>query len=366
MEYREFGKTGKRISRLGLGAMRLPHAKGRVDLEATAALIARALALGINIIDTAYVYPGSEEAIGRAIAGRADRAEFLLQTKSAASDRPGMARRRLEESLGRLRTEYVDFLLVHDARLEKLDEIRLFLAEARQAQSEGLVRHIGFSSHDTPTAVLGLIDLNEFECLLVQYNLLDTNHAAPIAHGRLKGLGVSVMGPLAGGSLARFDAVAPDAGDGAGVGAALRFVFANDNVQIAFSGVNCIDHLDEDAALAADAHGLSEEERLALELTATDRKILGDAFCTYCGYCMPCPNGVNIPEIFRLAQQVRLHGVAEHARDRYGIQVKLSLGADQCMRCGDCEPKCPQALRVCDHLAESHALLGGSPTPKML
>jgi len=365
-EYREFGQTGQRISRLGLGAMRLPQANGRVDLDAAVRLIRHALDAGINVLDTAHVYAGSEEAIGRAIADR-ERASFLLMTKAPPASAPGAIRRCLETSLARLGTQYVDFFLAHDARADRADALRVFLDEAHRAQEEGLVRHVGFSSHDTPAGILRLIDMDAFECMLVQYSLLDTSNRVPMHYARLKGLGVAVMGPLAGGRLLAPSEATRAYGDAGrwGIWPALRFVTAIPDLHVAFSGMQTAEQIDENLAIADDHEPLSDEERRQIELTAAERRNLSDLYCTGCGYCMPCPNGVNVPEVFRLAQYVRLYGLREYASRLYAAQVQLGQGADHCYRCGDCDAKCPQELRIADLLADSHKLLGGKTLNSM-
>lgn len=363
MEYREFGKTGKRVSRFGLGAMRLPQKEGRVDFDAAGELIRHALRRGVNFIDTAYVYTDSEDAIGRATCDL-DRSTFYIQTKCPLNveDKPGDVRRYLEGSLKRLRTDYIDFYLAHDARAERAGEpLRRFLDEARRARDEGLVTHIGFSSHDDPAAVLRLIDSGEFDCMLVQYSLLDTNYTVPISHGHMRGLGVSVMGPLAGGKLVTpgemTRLLASD--EEKGVRPALRFVFSNQDIDVALSGVSTIEQLDEDIEIASNLAPLTDEEQRQIERAIFEKRQLAEIYCTACGYCMPCPNSVNIPEILRLAQYVRLYDLRDWAAETYRVQLRLGQGADQCFRCGECESKCPQGLPIQTLLAESHVLLGG-------
>jgi len=394
MEYREFGKTGKRVSRLGLGAMRLPethtalplgaagrlvrraYAKGvnvvletlgsarrvsRVDSDAAGELIRYALARGVNFIDTAYIYTGSEQAIGRAVADL-NRSTFFVQTKAPLSvgESPGAFRRCLEHSLQRLGMDYVDLFLAHGACEAMLNgPLWDFISEARKAQSEGLVRHIGFSSHDKPAGVLRLIETHEFDCMLVQYNLLDTNYTVPIAHAHVQGMGVATMGPLAGGRLVK----PPEAMKRLrlrvdhGVEPGLRFVLANDNIDVALSGVSAISQLDENLEIASDMTPVSEEERQQFELIVFEHRNVGDLRCTRCGYCMPCSEGVDIPGILQLALYLKLYDLREYAAEQYRLQRDTDQGADRCSGCGECEAKCPQALAIADLLRQTHHLL---------
>ena len=394
--YVTYGETGQRVSRLGLGAMRLPRRpdEGRlgglsqqlrrysagaanrafralrlpqrvhsIDLEAAVALIRHALACGVNLLDTASLYYGSEEAIGLATAD-IDRAAFCLQTKIPLrkDGRPGTVRRQIEHALQRLRTHYIDVLLVHDLREEDANgRLQLFLLDARQAQGEELVRHIGFSSHDTPAAVTRLIDTAEFDCVLLQYNLLDRRYAGPIADAHARGMGVAIMGPLAGGRILRPADAAPlpgPNGERAGaVAPALRFALANPYVHSVLSGVSTIEQLDENLAIAADRRPLSEGEINRIEYEASAVWPIADLYCTGCGYCMPCPNGVNIAEILRLAQRRLLYGMGDRVREDYQRLIDTGQGLEQCIACRQCEAKCPQQLPLLQKLRKCRSLL---------
>ena len=210
MQYRTFGRSGRQASILGFGAMRVPtHEDRTANLELAVPLLRRGLELGINYIDTAHVYceGTSEVAVGQAVKGF-DRSQITITTKVGAGDEEKAGytswSQRLELSLKRLDT-HIDFILFHGLRWEIFDkwvsQAGWALDAARKAQSEGLVKHIGFSSHDTAENIIRLIDTGEFEAVLMQYNYLDRHNEPAIQHAAEHGMGVTIMGPVAGGRL---------------------------------------------------------------------------------------------------------------------------------------------------------------------
>jgi predicted aldo/keto reductase-like oxidoreductase len=212
MQYKRFGKTGLDVSVLGFGAMRLPQLEdGTCDIETSVPLLRRGIDLGINYIDTAYVYikGTSEVAVGQAIKGY-DREKLYLATKIPVGKKEDATasawRAKLKESLQRFDTPYIDFILFHgltwDAFTGYVSLPGMALEEARRAQAEGLVRHICFSSHDKPENIIKLIDTGEFAAMLVQYNFLARDNEPAIARAGQRDMGVVIMGPVAGGRLA--------------------------------------------------------------------------------------------------------------------------------------------------------------------
>ncbi len=382
MQYRPFGRTGLQVSVLGFGAMRLPTLEDKTcDLEKSVPLLRRGIDLGINYIDTAYVYieGTSEVAVGQAIKGY-DRESLYLATKIPVHEekdaRSDVWRAKLEESLRRFDTPYIDFILFHGLRWDEFEghisKPCMALEEARKAQSEGLVRHICFSSHDTAENIIRLIDTGEFAGMLVQYNFLDRHNEPAIAHAAEKGLGVAIMGPVAGGRLATPRGVVVDEEGLLEMKTpelALRFVWSNPGVSVALSGMNEMAQIEENVAAAEQAAAMNAAEIAEINHLIEKNQKLADLYCTGCGYCMPCPNGVNIPENFRYMNWYRVWGLEEEARKAY---AKLSeegtwtpwagriqgLRADACVQCGECEPKCPQNIPIIEQLEEVAATLG--------
>ena len=382
MQFRTLGKTGIETSILGYGAMRLPTLEdGACDIEKSVPLLRRGIDLGINYIDTAYVYikGTSEVAVGQAIKGY-DRDKLYLATKipvdSAETAQPDMWRGKLEESLKRFDTPYIDYILFHGLRWEVFESFvsqpGMTLDEARKAQAEGLVHHICFSSHDSAESIIKLVDTHEFESMLVQYNFLDRHNEPAIARAAENGMGVVIMGPVAGGRLATPQGIITDNEGMLEVKTpelALRFVWNNPNVTVAISGMNELSQVEENSTAASRLEKLSAQEVTEVNRLVEKNEKLADLYCTGCAYCMPCPNGVNIPENFRYMNWYRVWGLEEEAKSAY---AKLSaegtwtpwagriegLQADECIQCGECESKCPQNIPIIEQLQEVADILG--------
>jgi predicted aldo/keto reductase-like oxidoreductase len=382
MQYRPYGNLGFEVSALGFGAMRLPHLEdGTCDYERAVPLLRRGLDLGITYIDTAYVYINgtSEVAVGQAITGY-DRDALHIATKipvdTEQDARGDVWRRKLEESLRRLDADYIDVILFHSFTWARFDNwVRgpgMALEAAQEARAEGLVRHIGFSSHDTTENVIRLIDTGEFEAMLVQYNYLDRHNEPAMARAAARGMGVAVMGPLAGGRLATPEGIVVDQEGTLEMDTpelALRFVWDNPHVSVALSGMNAMSQIEQNAASASRVAALSDAERAQVQQLFERNRRLADLYCTGCGYCMPCPNGVNIPENFRYMNWYHVWGLEEEARQAYAQLSEEGtwqpwagriegLQAEACLRCGECEPKCPQNIPIMDQLEEVAETLG--------
>jgi len=367
MQYRPLGTTGLQVSMLGFGAMRLPE-----NEDEAIAVIQRAFDLGVNVIDTApyYCKNRSETIVGKALRGYRD--SVLLSTKNPVQQNPTAAasRRQLEESLRTMGVETID--LYHMWSLNKtMWETNLLkpdgpLAAAHQAKEQGLIRHICFSWHDAVEHAIPLIESGEFDCMTIQYNLVNQSEAQAIEAAYRHGLGVFVMGPVAGGMLAQPSQVIKSlkpvkAQSNAAL--ALRFVWANCAVSSALSGMSSIAQVEENVATANHSAPLSGDELAAIQATLDQLKALGDRFCTGCDYCIPCPQKVNIPEIFKYRNYAIVYDLTDWARTNYQLLGSKGhwvpgFGADACTECGECEPKCPQQIPIVEQLKEVHALLG--------
>jgi len=376
MLYRDFGKTGAKVSRLGFGAMRLPIRKeggaplsGAKGLAESAAVVRRGLELGITYIDSApgYCHGESETAIGLAIQGW-PRENIYIATKYPTWDSacPKCLRLRIEMSLRKLKTDYIDFYHFHgigwDAYVSRIAPDGGLMAEARKARDEGLVRHISFSFHDKPENAIKLIDTGDFESMLIQYNLLDRQYDGAIRHAHAKGLGTAVMGSVGGGRLAAPSAVIAQAtGASTTAEAALRFVWANPAVDVALSGMENTAQVDENVATADRMEPLSAGEIARIDQLAEHNKKLLDLPCTGCNYYTPCKEGVAIPRIFQLYQWHTAFDLKKSAGAAYrnlgkGWEEK-NKPATLCKECGECEPKCPQKIAIPEKLKEAHAVL---------
>jgi len=386
VQYREYGNTGKVISALGFGAMRLPD-----DEDYAVEIMQHALDLGVNFIDTAMGYKSgrSEILVGRAVKGRRDR--VYLSTKNACrgnewSDKAWWER--METQLDKLDTDYIDFYCIVHA-LQWDDFITKFrkpgggLAAALRAKDEGIIHHIAMSTHDTPENKKKLIDTDIFEGIIVQYNLLNRDNEEVIAHAHQKDMGVCIMGPVAGGRLARRSEQIEDM-VGSPVASipdlALRFVLSNSNVTCAMSGMSTAQMVEENVATASREEPLTSDELESIHKAMQENQELSKLYCTGCGYCLPCPQGVAIPTIFAIMNYHRVWGLTDHARHLYaklgsdfsgaawslgerrgwtldtsGEEAKMDASA--CVECGQCEEQCPQNIPIIQQLKECHETL---------
>jgi predicted aldo/keto reductase-like oxidoreductase len=373
MQYRKFGNTGIMVSALGFGSMRLPeyekNGKRIVDEDKSIEVIHRAFDLGVNYIDSAYSYCGemSEIVVGKALKGY--RGKVYVSTKSPPWNIKEKSdyRKILEEQLKKLDVEYIDFYHFHSLNKNNWENLILkynLLEDAQKAKEEGLIKHISFSSHDKPEAMIEFIDTGIFETLLCQYNLLDRANEDVIAYAKKKGLGVVIMGPVGGGRLASPSEIIKKSLKGTVKSTpevALRFVLANPNVSCALSGMNSIEMVEENAQVASIEEPLSEDDRRRINETFEENKRLADLYCTGCEYCLPCPKGIRIPQIFRIMNYHRVYGLTDYARTEFKkVGEKEGYGASlvECIECGKCEEKCPQNIKVREKLKEALVELG--------
>jgi len=372
MKQISYGNTGKMISRLGFGVLRLPYdiKGGRIvyDEEKSVDVIRYAIDAGINYFDTApsYCNKRSESILGEAIKGRRDRLYLSTKFDTAGPDLEAQ----FENSLAALGTDHIDFYHFWSMDLAYFADKGIAkggpLDRMTKLKEQGVIGHIAFSSHDTPENMIEIIRLAEgrFEAILCQYNLLDRRNESAMAFAKSRGMGVSLMGPMGGGRLGRpaeLMDVLPTGASVASAETALRFVFSNPNVDIALSGMNTFAMIDENIAAANDPAPLSRNEQARILAIVEEKKKLSDLYCTACNYCMPCPAGINIPDIFRMYNYHRVYGLTEYARQQYAT---IDTGGDMdyrdataCLDCGLCEQQCPQKLRIRDELRKAHDVL---------
>ena len=379
MLYRRFPKIGDlEISALGLGCMRLPT-KGddvaAIDEEAVEGLFRAAIDAGVNYVDTAWPYhrERSEEAVGRTIARLGIRDRVLLATKSPVwlVKEKGDWDRYLDLQLRKLGTDHVDFYLLHALGADRWKEVRRlggleFLARAR---ADGRIGHAGFSFHDSLAVFKEIVDgWSGWEFCQIQYNYTDEAFQAGsegLTYAASRELGVVVMEPLRGGSLARVpDPVKTIFGawktPRTPAEWGLRHVLDRQEVVTTLSGMGKVEELLENAAVASSAkpNSLISAERAliheARDFFAAKQRVP----CTTCAYCKPCPSGVNIPDVFGLYNAAVMFDDLAGRGDWYqSAYVRSGSGADQCTKCGECLEKCPQHIAIPDRLEEAHSWL---------
>ncbi len=372
MQYRDFGNLGYKVSALGYGAMRLPEDEnGDVRREDAVAIIRESIDAGINYVDTAPLYnrDQSEEVVGEALQGGYRERVWLSTKNQRVNDDPDDWRRRLDDSLRKLKTDYLDVYHLWGISWKEFTEHLAIkdgpLAAARRAQEDGLFRHLFFSFHAPPEDLFKIIDTGEFVGCTVQYNLIDRKNEAGVAYAAAKGLAVVIMGPVGGGRLAGPSSVLEGLEFSAAGTAelALRFVLADAGVSCAISGMSSRAQLRGNVATASRNNQRGAGELAQINESFDEYRKLAELYCTGCDYCLPCPENVAIPRVFALYNLARVYGLEEAAGKLYaeigrtGFFAGMSNGA-ACTACGECAEKCPQKLDIPEELAAAHAALG--------
>lgn len=374
MNYRS-DKYGNQLSVLGYGCMRFPRKGGKIDLDASEKLIRQAVAAGINYYDTAYIYSGNEAAFGEILEKTGLRDQVYIATKLPHYLIRSMAgvEKMFQEELRRLRTDHVDYYLMHmlnDAETwRRLCEmgIREWLEEKKQS---GAIGQVGFSYHGGTEMFLELLDAYPWEFCQVQYNYLDEHSQAGrrgVEAANEKGIPVMIMEPLRGGRLVdllpeaakqRFAAY-PVRRSPAEWG--LRWLWDQGAVTVVLSGMSTEAMLTENLRVAETAQVgeiTPEDRQLYAEVVQTINESVRVG-CTGCGYCQPCPKGVDIPGVF--AALNRWYGEDKHGAFSDYLKCttlrKNATGAGNCIGCGKCESHCPQSIPIRQELEEARRVL---------
>ena len=359
---RRYKNTALTLPMLGFGTMRLPQRKRKIDLAATKKLFERALKSGVNYFDTAYFYHGgqSEKCVGELLS------QFPRDSFYLADKMPVRAVRKVEdveriwnEQLARCKVDYFDFYLLHNLNRDRWEDVKRFKIYEflKERQKEGKIRKLGFSFHDEPEVLKTIAGAHEWDFAQIQLNYLDwTLYRSKEQYEILtsRGIPVVVMEPLRGGALATlnpeanviFKAAAPNASVASW---AFRYVGSLDNVICILSGMNKMEHLEENIATFTDFKPLSPAERETVEAALAAYRKSAAIPCTACRYCMPCPAGVEIPRIFGLYNHAKTTGNFRQFQmiyDKFDADSKASA----CVNCGACLKKCPQKINVPEEL----------------
>ncbi|MDO4418468.1 MAG: aldo/keto reductase [Eubacteriales bacterium] len=372
-------RSGNPLSVLGYGCMRFSRKGNGIDLEKAEKEIMAAYRAGVNYFDTAYIYPGSEAAIGEIFERNGIREKIHIATKLPhymIRDRRGLDKYFAEE-LSRLRTDYVDYYLMHHLTdlpmWENLKKIGI-TDWIREKKASGAIRNIGFSYHGNTDNFLQILQDNDWDFCQVQYNYLDEVSQAGVDGIRAaaaKGIPVMIMEPLRGGKLVNM--LPADAGkamekSGRGWSPAewgLRWLYNQPEVTVVLSGMNSLEMVRENCRIASEADSgcLTERDFAVLEKVKTAIRAKEKVGCTGCRYCMPCPKGVDIPGIFRcynfMFTESKAQGRFQFAQT-VGLTKKPAF-ATQCIRCGKCEQRCPQNIPIREKLREADRALRPLP-----
>ena len=377
MQYRK-DKYGEDLSVLGFGCMRFARKGGAIDKEKAEREIMAAYEAGVNYFDTAYVYNGSEALLGEIFERNGIRDKIKIATKlpqylvgnSAALDRF------FSEELSRLRTDHVDYYLMHHLTdidmWEKLKNVGVLDWIERKKKS-GEIRNIGFSYHGDTDGFLKILGDYDWDICLIQYNYFDEYSQAGkdgLKAAAAKGIPVVIMEPLRGGKLINIPKPAKEVmkmsgRDWSPAEWGFRWLYDQPEVTVVLSGMNTLDMVRENTRVADEARAgeLTEDDLDTLRLVTEKIRDLERVGCTGCGYCMPCPAGVNIPGIFRCYNAMFIDS-KKQGRFEYAQTVALKKEksfATQCIGCGKCENICPQRIPVRKKLKEADKALRPLP-----
>jgi predicted aldo/keto reductase-like oxidoreductase len=331
MQFRRLGRTGLKVSVIGFGGIPIQ----RIGFDETKAVIDACFENGINFFDTARVYSDSEEKLGYALKGRRD---FIISTKSTAKSRGDMARD-VDTSLNNLKLDKIDLYNIHFVR-DKNSLNRIMgkggaLEAVKEAMENGKIDHLGVTTH-MPDVAEKAIETNEFETLMVPFNYMEMEMESVIEMANDVDMGTIIMKPLAGGSIRN-------------AAASLKFI-KDYNVSTIIPGMDSVGQVEENTR--AESSKITKGEIKKLE---EEKKQLGKDFCHRCEYCMPCPNGLDIPILLLYEVYYSKYNLRKWASERYAEQ---SHRASDCKECGVCEARCPYNLPIREKLKKVAEVFG--------
>ncbi len=367
MQYRVIPKTGDQISAIGYGCMRLPTRAGRIDEAKTERQMLAAFEQGVNYFDTALPYHGgeSEKVLGKIF----EKHGLRNQVKFATKLPPFRVKKRadmeaiLNDQLKSLRTDYIDYYLIHGIqskdeweRMVKLGVLD-FLTEAK---ASGKIRNAGFSYHADKNSFNDIIDAYDWAFCQIQYSYLDENNQAGRAgleYAASKDIAVFIMEPLRGGMLVgklpkKVQTLLDNEGERSAADWAFSWVLNHKEVTCVLSGMNVDEHIAENIEIAnrVTPGSMTSEEIQVIERVKKQFESMMKVPCTGCAYCMPCPAGVNIPACFEQLNNKSYFGLMM-AKGMYmmqtgGLMAEKTAKASQCINCGKCEQHCPQHIEI--------------------
>lgn len=363
MQYRK-DKKGNDISVLGYGCMRFTKKGGSADIDKAVREVKTAIDAGVNYLDTAYVYPGNEAAVGEILHRLGCREKIYLATKLPHYLIKSMdgVERMFQEELKRLKTNYIDFYLMH--MLNDIPTWEKLKAMGMQQWIEGKlasgqIRNIGFSYHGKTDMFKQLLDAYDWDFCQIQYNYMDEYSQAGVEglqYAHAKGIPVIIMEPLRGGRLVNLlpesakKLFAEDKEGRTPAELALKWLYHQPEVTCVLSGMNSIKMVEQNVKTASESPAgcLSESDRTLIEQVKAEIEKCVKVGCTGCGYCMPCPKGVDIPGTFRCYNAMYSEGRKSGRRDYLQCTVcrKDTSSASQCVGCGKCESHCPQHINI--------------------
>jgi predicted aldo/keto reductase-like oxidoreductase len=381
MQYTKFKKLDFNVSRLGLGCMRLPMqntaeaAKDNslIDEAAAIAMIRHAIDQGVNYVDTAYAYHDGkgEIVVGKALKdGYREKVKLTTKSPSWLMNKPEDFERIFNEQLGKLQVDYVDFYLLHalgEDLWPRVKKLGVFDFLDRQIKA-GKIKNAGFSFHGELATFNEIIDSYDWKLCQIQLNLIDTDYQAGLEgmqYAASKGIPVVVMEPVKGGSLAKnvpqdiMNIWNEAAVKRTPVDWALRWLCNMPEVTLILNGVSDMNQLKENLKTFETAlpGSMSASEQDLVKRVQQLYKEKIKVGCTSCSYCMPCPSGVAIPDIFGMYNNSSVFGNIEENCWNYKKLIKDGRDASKCVECGNCESICPQRISIIEKLKEADSVL---------
>lgn len=363
MEKRKNNKLNVETSLLGFGCMRFPTIDGKIDEEKATKMLDTAYQNGVNYFDTAYVYHGGESEIftGKVL-DNYPRDSYYLATKlpvwevNTADD----VERLLDEQLAKLNKDYVDFYLMHamnGERFDKMIEVGA-IEKCEEMKAKGKIKYFGFSFHDSYEVFERMITYRDWDFCQIQLNYMDTDIQAGLKGYKLaeeRNIPLVIMEPIKGGNLASlpeeveklFKDVRPDKSIASW---ALRWIASMPNVLTVLSGMSTQEQTEDNLDTFKNFEPMTDEENaLVLKVADTIRSRVANG-CTGCGYCMPCPAGVNIPQNFRIWNQYHMYMNLGGLNWMWYNEIGEEEKAHKCIKCGKCEQVCPQQIKIREDL----------------
>lgn len=367
MNYRE-DKQGQKISLLGYGCMRFTRKGTSIDIDKAEKEVMEAIKGGVNYFDTAYIYPGSEAALGEILARNHCREQVLIADKLPQYLMKSMegVEKCFREQCKRLQTDYIDYYLMHmltDAgSWEKL--VRLGIRDwIEEKKKSGQIRKIGFSFHGNTGIFLEILEAYDWDFCQIQYNYLDEHSQAGrkgLEAAYAKGIPVIIMEPLRGGKLVDLlpekakQAMAEYPVKRTPAEWAFRWLYDQPAVTCVLSGMNSLEMVQENIRVADTSlpNRFTEEDFALIQQVKEEISKVTKVGCTGCGYCMPCPMGVDIPATFRCYNEIATEGKGSARREYWQVTAlrKVPGSASNCIQCGKCEMHCPQHIQIREEL----------------
>lgn len=370
MKYRN-DKKGNKISQLGYGCMRFSRKGNGIDLEKTEKEILYAYERGINYYDTAYIYPGSEEALGTILQKNNLRdkvniatklPQYIMRSSSAIENT-------FQEELKRLKTDYIDYYLMHMfTDIKEWENIKALGIEdwIKKHKEDGSIRNVGFSYHGDSEMFINILNSYDWDFCQIQYNYLDEHSQAGVKGlnaAKEKGIPVIIMEPLRGGKLVNmlpekaYKALKENKHHYSAAELGLRWLWNQEGVTCVLSGMNSIEMVDENIRIADNAN-VGDFDTEEFELIETVKQSIREkekVGCTGCRYCMPCPKGVDIPGNFHFWN---LMYIEKKSSARFEFAQVMGMRKDpgfasKCIECGKCEKHCPQHLPIREMLKKA-------------